>query len=126
MTGAKSFRMNFRQALGFFTVGAVFALIPRYAPGWCESTGLDGSSTRLIWLQIMSLVLMSLGLAHFARRTLVGLDSLLEYTTPQPAPATVVLRTARPAPVRPTLAVPQLSPIDVAFKGGLLDQRRAA
>ena len=122
MTGAKSFRMNFRQALGFFTVGAVFALIPRYAPGWCESTGLDGSSTRLIWLQLMSLVLMGLGLAHFARRTLVGLASLLEYT-PQPAPANVVLR---PTPVRPALAVPQLSTIDVAFKGGLLDQRRAA
>ena len=125
MTGAKSFRMNFRQALGFFTVGAVFALIPRYAPGWCESTGLDGSSTRLIWLQIMSLVLMGLGLAHFARRTLVGLASLLEYT-PQPAPANVVLRPARQAPMRPALAVPQLSSIDVAFKGGLLDQRRAA
>ena len=125
MTGAKLYRMNFRQALGFFTVGAVFALIPRYAPGWCESTGLDGSSTRLIWLQIMSLVLMGLGLAHFARRTLVGLASLLEYI-PQPASARVVLPAPRPVPVRPALAVPQLSPIKVAFKGGLLDQRRAA
>lgn len=117
--------MNFRQALGFFTVGAVFALIPRYAPGWCESTGLDGSSTRLIWLQIMSLVLMGLGLVHFARRTLVGLASLLEYT-PQPASARVVLPAPRSVPVRPALAVPQLSPIKVAFKSGLLDQRRAA
>lgn len=125
MTVAKLVRMNFRQALGFFTVGAVFALIPRYAPGWCESTGLDGSSTRQLWLQIMSFVLMGLGLVHFARRTMVGLASLLEYT-PQPAQATLALRGAQPAYVRPALVVPQLTPIDVAFKGGLLDQRRAA
>jgi len=57
-------------------MGAVFALMARIAPGW-----IDSSSTRQIWLQIMSLVQMGLGLAYFARRTFVGLASLLEYTS---------------------------------------------
>jgi hypothetical protein len=116
--------MNFRHALGFFAVGAVLALIPRIAPGWCPSTGVDGSSTRTIWLQIMSFIQLGLGVSYFAHRTLVGLASLLEYA-PQAAFATAsevrpAFRTAR------SVAAPKLTPIGVAFKGGLLDQRRAA
>jgi hypothetical protein len=114
--------MNFRHALGFFFVGAVCALIPRYAPELCDAAGFDGSSARQIWLQIMSLVLMGLGLAHFARRTLVGLASLLEYTPPTLAP--VPARAAQPAfrPVVAAAGIPTLG----SLKGGLLNQRRAA
>jgi hypothetical protein len=72
----------------------------------------------------MSFVLMGLGVWHFAGRTLVGLASLLEYT-PQTSFRTAT--EARPvfAKVRPVVAMP-LSPIRVAFKSGLMDQRRAA
>lgn len=114
--------MNFRHALGFFAMGAVFALMSRVAPSW-----IDSSSTRQIWLQIMSLVQMGLGLAYFARRTFVGLASLLEYT-PRPAFAHRIPARA-PQPVllpRPTLASRSLAPITAALQNGLLDQRRAA
>ncbi len=119
--------MNFRRALGFFAVGAVLALIPRFAPGLCSSTGADGSSSRMIWLQIMSLVQMGLGLAYFARRSLAGLASLLEYSPQLAFSTTVEARPAqRPAFPRPALNVQTLSPIHAAIESGLLDQRRAA
>ena len=117
--------MNFRHALGFFAVGAVLALIPRFAPGLCPSTGVDGSSTREIWLQIMSFVLLGLGVSYFAHRTMLGLASLLEYA-PQSA-FTFATESLPVVPaVRPALGKPALSPIRAAFKDGLLDQRRAA
>jgi hypothetical protein len=115
--------MNFRHALGFFAVGAVLALIPRIAPGWCLPTGVDGSSTRTIWLQIMSFVLMGLGVSYFAHRTLIGFASLLEYT---PQTSFNAARQARPVlPAQPVHGM-ALAPIRVAFKSGLMDQRRAA
>src|SRR5215216_2724770 len=80
MTGANKDTMNFRNALGFFMVGALFALVPRLAPSLCPFTGVDGSSTRMIWLQIMSTLLLGIGLSYFARRSIIGLASLLEYT----------------------------------------------
>lgn len=120
--------MNFRNALGFFLVGALFALLPRMAPGLCGvDTLVGGSSTRVLWLQIMSFLQMGLGVSYFAQRTLVGLASLLEYS---PQPQFGSTRTAHqplPAMARPfASAVPALSPIRVAIKGGLMDQRRAA
>jgi hypothetical protein len=119
MTGAKRHPMNFRQALGFFAIGAVFALVPNLAPGLCSADGVDGSSGA-IWLQIMSFILMGISLTYFAHRTLIGLASLLEYTPP--TLATGAVRVAQPA----SAPVPALSPIRVALKGGLLDQRRVA
>lgn len=104
-------------------MGAVFALLPRIAPSLCPATGMDGSSTRMIWLQIMSLLQMGLGLSYFARRTFVGLGSLLVYS-PRP------ISTQRaPQPImvpRPARAVRSLSPIGAALQGGLLEQRQAA
>jgi hypothetical protein len=113
--------MNFRNALGFFAVGAVLAVIPRFAGGASLSAGIDAMSASTLWLQFMSFVLMGLGVAYFAQRSLVGLASLLEYT-PQTAyrPATQT-RTAMPV-ARPLTPVPALSPIRAA----LIDQRRAA
>ncbi|HTO03867.1 MAG TPA: hypothetical protein VL069_09210 [Opitutus sp.] len=121
--------MNFRHALGFFAVGAVLALIPRIAPGWCPADGVDGTSTRTIWLQIMSFVQMGLGVAYFANRTLVGLMSLFEYTPPtaRTGYSTATVRPALSNPAfRSVLPVPALSPIRVAIRDGLIDQRRAA
>ena len=119
--------MNFRRALGFFAVGAVFALLPRIAPGLFPATGADGSSTRMIWLQIMSLLQMGLGLSYFAHRTIVGLASLLVYA-PRPALAHgATTRVPQPASVaRPAFAVVRsLSPIG-ALQSGLIEQRQAA
>lgn len=123
MTGANVPPMNFRNALGFFAVGAVFALVLRCAPGF---SGVDTSSTRMLWLQIMSSLLMGLGVSYFARRSLIGLASLLEYT-PRPSFARDPVRPAQPvlAP-RPALVARTLTPIREALNSGLIDQRRAA
>ncbi|MEO7598969.1 MAG: hypothetical protein ABIV50_08550 [Opitutus sp.] len=118
--------MNLRPALGFFAVGAVCALLPRFAPGVCPFTAVDGSSTRMIWLQIMSTLLMGIGLSYFARRSLTGLASLLEYT-PRPTFASSTSRAAQPVLVpRPALVARTLTPIREALNSGLIDQRRAA
>ena len=103
-------------------MGAVFALLPRIAPGLFPATGADGSSTRMIWLQIMSLLQMGLGLSYFAHRTIVGLASLLVY-----APRPALARVPQPALVaRPAFAaVRSLSPIS-ALQSGLIEQRQAA
>ena len=125
MTGANKDTMNFRNALGFFMVGAVFALVPRLAPSLCPFCGVDGSSTRMIWLQIMSTLLLGIGLSYFARRSIIGLASLLEYT-PRPTFAHAA-RPAQPALApRPALVVRTLTPIREALNGSLIDQRRAA
>jgi hypothetical protein len=65
---------------------------------------------------------MGLGLSHFARRTFVGLASLLEYTPPAFAP--VPVRASQPA-YQPAMVPAPISSIS-AFERGLLDQRRAA
>jgi hypothetical protein len=72
----------------------------------------------------MSFVLMGLGVSYFAQRTLVGFASLLEYTPQTSYRAVGQGRPAMPS-ARPVVTMP-LSPIRVAFKGGLMDQRRAA
>jgi hypothetical protein len=119
--------MNCRQALGFFATGAVLALVPRLAPGLCPFSGMDGSSTRMIWLQLMSLVLLGLGLSYFARRTLVGLGSLLEYAPRAEGAYAGATRVAVPAAHAHLAFRPvTLSPLGVALENTLLDQRRAA
>ena len=117
--------MNFRNALGFFAVGAVLAVIPRFAGGASLWAGIDAMSASTLWLQIMSFVLLGLGLSYFAQRTLVGLASLLEYTPQTARQAATQTRTAIPV-ARPMTPIPALSPIRAAFKNGLVDQRRAA
>lgn len=118
--------MNFRHALGFFSVGAVFALLPWFAPGLFPATGMDGSSTRMIWLQIMSVVQLGLGLSYFAHRSIVGLASLMTYTAGDRYARSVEVHTPQPAYSPQPVALATLSPIRAAFVGGLLDQRRAA
>ena len=117
--------MNCRNALGFFAVGAVLAVIPRFAGGASFAAGIDSMSVSTLWLQIMSFVLMGLGVSYFAQRTFIGLASLLEYTSQTGYRTATQTRTAMPV-ARPLTPVPALSPIRAAFKGSLIDQRRAA
>ena len=76
-------------------------------------SGIDGSSTREIWLQIMSFVLMGLGVSYFAQRTLVGFASLL-------AVAAAVFAAAR-LPAFKHVRVATLAVVLVAF-GVALDR----
>ncbi len=127
--------MNLNHAFGFLLVGTVFGLLPRFAPGWCPPTGVDGTSAREIWLQLMSALLIGVAVSHLARRTLAVIVSLLEYD-PQRRRAgaqfdgavgheALVLNKAAIRAARPRL--PKLLPVPVnAFQAGLLEQRPAA
>ncbi len=77
--GAKREVMNLNHAFGFLFVGTVFGLLPRFAPGWCPATGVDGTSAREIWLQLMSVLLIGVAVSLIVRRTLGVIASLLEY-----------------------------------------------
>jgi hypothetical protein len=129
--------MNLNHAFGFLLVGTVFGLLPRFAPGWCPATGVDGTSAREIWLQLMSALLIGVAVSHIARRMLSVLGSLLAYD-PQRRRAAEPLEGAvgheafvlNKAPARaaaPRVHLPKLMPVRVdAFQAALLEQRPVA
>jgi hypothetical protein len=53
--------MNIRNAWGFLSFGLVMGLLPLLAPTWFPPTGIDGSSARAMWLQLMGVVQTALG-----------------------------------------------------------------
>jgi hypothetical protein len=53
--------MNIRDAWGFLSFGLVMGLLPSFAPAWFPPTGIDGSSARAMWLELMGAVQTSLG-----------------------------------------------------------------
>lgn len=117
--------MNFVHAFGFLVVGVISGLLPRWAPGLC-ATGLDGASTREIWLQVMSAVQVGIAGIYFLGRVGSWLATVMPYTLPEAdalapaAPAAAPVPAARTAPRR-------VLPLPVAaFEGTLLEQRRAA
>ncbi len=126
--------MNLNHAFGFLFVGTVFGLLPRFAPGLCVPTGVDGTSAREIWLQLMSALLIGVALVYCLQRAMGVLATMLEYD-PQRR-AGVVERPALPAVadgteivVQPRLARAggaRLMPVSAAFRRGLIEQRRAA
>lgn len=129
--------MNFLHAFGFLVTGVISGLLPRWFPGLCEATGVDGSSTRELWLQVMSFVQVSLAGYYFLYRVCAWLGEVMPFTpaldetvAPLPRPA-VAARVAAPAWRRvstgQTRVRPAILPLPVAaFDAGLLDQRRAA
>lgn len=128
------------RALGFLVTGAVLGFIPRLAPSWCPLTGVDGSSTRELWLHLMGTLQIGIAMVYFLQRAVSALGNVMEYN-PNPQRAAGLgqfsyepqpMLSPRPAPVlrRPnTLAHARrraVLPLPVAFKAGLLEQRRAA
>lgn len=128
--------MNFKQAIGFMMLGTVFGMLPSLAPGWCPPNGVDGSSTRGLWLEFMSTVLIGIAMIYFARRVLANLVVLLEST---PASGELALDAAVPvnggieAAVAAREIVPShrrrprgILPLPVSLDAVLLEPRRAA
>jgi len=134
--------MNFKHAVGFLFLGTIVGLMPRLAPGWCHVTDIGSASARELWLQFMSFVQIGLAGAYFFRRVCAYLGTVMEYDfatstgyrqSTADAMGELAVATEEIAMVsmrRPALAVrlrPQtILPLPVAFKSGLLEQRRAA
>lgn len=126
--------MNLNHAFGFLFVGTIFGLLPRFAPGWCPPTGIDGTSPRELWLQLMSTVMIGIAVVYCGRRILSALAMMLEYDpqrrlarTPAPAmPAAVQVPVARPVTAARRSSQRILPVPTAAFRSGLLEQRRAA
>jgi len=53
--------MNKGNASGFLLFGAVMWMLPAVAPEMFPRNGLDGSSTRALWMQVMSVVHLAVG-----------------------------------------------------------------
>lgn len=110
--------MKLNHAFGFLLLGTVFGLLPRFAPGWCPVTGVDGTSARELWLQLMGAVQIGVALAHIGRRSWCTGASFLAYAAQLPlAAAENELAGERGSQRRP-------APVE-AFPAGLLEQQRA-
>ena len=60
--------MNTGNALGFLLFAAAMKLLPALAPTWFPPTGMDGSSGRALWLEIMALVQAGYGTSFLFSR----------------------------------------------------------
>ncbi len=132
--------MNFKHAVGFLFLGTLVGLMPRLAPGWCH--GIGGAGARELWLQFMSFVQIGLAGVYFFRRVCTYLATVMEYSLTTSAAnqqhtadamgdfAIAGEEVAAVSMRRPALAArlrsPTILPLPVAFKSGLLEQRRAA
>lgn len=130
--------MNFRHAVGFLVIGTVSGLVPRMAPGLFEAVGADGSSGRVLWLQLMSWVQIGLAGGFFLQRVLAAAAMVMEHDSQRATVASEALPETVPAPDasavvlmrQPTLALRMRSRavmvVPVVLKAGLLEQRQAA
>lgn len=114
--------LNLNHAFGFLVVGTLFGLLPRFAPGWCPPTGVDGSSAREIWLQLMSALLIGIAVFHCGSRVLSAVASWMEYDPSR--------RAVKPVRVRPAMAArmrtAKILPMPASLRSGMLEQRPAA
>lgn len=76
--------MNIRNAWGFLSFGLVMSLLPLLRPAWFPSTGIDGTSARALWLQLMGAVQTLLGGAQVLWR--IALPALIRGLAPGPSP----------------------------------------
>lgn len=115
--------LNLNHAFGFLLVGTVFGLLPRFAPGLCPMTGVDGASAREMWLQLMSALLIGVALFQCGGRVLSVVAAMMEY---DPARRVRV----QPVRVRPVVVarmrVAKILPMPASLQGALLEQRPAA
>lgn len=58
--------MNTGNACGFFILGLAMWLLPIWAPDYFPANGLDGTSTRALWLQTVGLAQAAIGMWFIA------------------------------------------------------------
>jgi hypothetical protein len=83
--------MNTGNALGFLLFGTVMGALPALAPEWFPPTGLDGSSGRALWLEVMALVQAGWSTSHLFSRWVMPAAARAWAALPQRKPAAVLL-----------------------------------
>ena len=56
--------MNRGSYVTFVVLGLLMTLAPRHFPDFFPASGIDGSSARALWLEVMGGINMALGLAY--------------------------------------------------------------
>ena len=94
--------MNNRNAWGFVSFGTVMSLLPLLAPAWFPPTGIDGASTRAIWLEVMGVFQLLLGGVRVLWHAVVpAFVRWLAFTPPPIAPLAPVVEFEPEAPAPP-------------------------
>ena len=84
--------MNNRNAWGFLSFGFIMGLLPLLKSEWFPPTGVDGTSTRVIWLELMGIIQLLLG-----GTGVIWLGAIpaaihwLAFTPPPPSPVAPVI-----------------------------------
>ena len=84
---SQSARMSTGNASGFLLLGLAMWLLPSAVPGLFPLNGLDGSSGREMWIQVMAIVQVTIGLGFLLQ--LEVWPRLIRWLTTQPAPEPV-------------------------------------
>src|SRR5690348_12389633 len=87
--------MNTGNAIGFIAFGALMWLLPHVAPAWFPANGVDGSSARALWLQLIGGVEAAIGVGFVFRFEVV--PAAIRWLAREPKPAAVLTRAAVPA-----------------------------
>ncbi len=87
-------RMTLRNAGGFLSFGLVMGLLPLLAPSWFPRTGIDGTSTRALWLEVMGVMQTLLGGGPLVWK--IAVPALVRWLAYVPAPVSSVPKPAAP------------------------------
>lgn len=79
--------MNTRSASAFLVIGLVMWIMPSVAPALFPRTGIDGSSARALWLQLMAVVHVFFGGTYLLQTEVV--PSFVRWLAAEPAPQPV-------------------------------------
>jgi hypothetical protein len=105
--------MNIGNASGFFVFGVAMWLLPNIAPDLFPRSGMDGSSARAMWIQVMAVVHATIGLSYLL---LPLFAALARWVAAEPAIQGIWRQQPVPADAQP---------IDLAAADAALSQQRA-
>jgi len=86
------------------------SFLPAFLPAYFPATGLDGTNTSALWLEVMGAVNNLIGISLVARVVPAAVTRMLAWRMPVPAPRPVVAARV----LRPVL---QLQPLPELYRG---------
>jgi hypothetical protein len=83
--------MNTGNSLGFLLFAVTMGSLPALAPGWFPPSGVDGSSGRALWLELMALVQAGWSTSYLVSRWVTPIATRAWAYLPQRKPAGAIL-----------------------------------